>query len=119
MRTVAVASAAVLALTGCGGSRTASAPPAVTPAASQGWDTATLDACKEAKVFSVGSGGQKHADSARSSAALSDQQVLREVARRFETAPEVWTKGLDEAHAAAAAFEVSTWCINHRVPGSY
>jgi hypothetical protein len=116
MRAVVLASTALLALTGCGGGKTA-APAPVTITATQAWDTATLTACKEARAF-AGGGTQRNAESARSSAALSDVPALREAVAKFDTPADGWTKVIDETNAMSAAYTVGAWCLNHKVPGS-
>lgn len=115
MRTFPIIALAALVLAGCGSHHDAAAP--TTPAAvpSPTYDGSTLGACKEADLtIDTSDPDFRHAQAARSFAALSDVTALREVAERYTDVTQVGTP-IDDAHALTAAVTISTWCLQHGV----
>lgn len=112
---IITAAAAVLVLTGCGGSHHAAAPATPTAVPSPTFDGSTVAACKEAALVAVGKDGgdNAHAKLARGDAELSDVPTLRELAKKYSDAAPGST--LDGVRALTAAYELETWCIQHGV----
>lgn len=94
----------------------AAPPPTKAQAAPATIDRATLNACQDAQHMAATSdqaAALKFAQAARRAASLSDVPTLREIAHKTSSA----TTGtaLDNAHATAAGYQISAWCITHDV----
>ena len=120
-RFVAIA-ALMLALTSCSSHKAAqnpsspatSATAAATPTPTA--DKATVHACADAKESSTGDAtGDKHAESARSWAELSDVPTLREIAAKYARGTD--SEGIEGAHLYTAANLIYTWCLQHGLGG--
>lgn len=114
--------ALTLALTSCSSHKAApsassqrtqaTAAASTSPAA----DQATVHACADAKASTTGdAAGDKHAEDARTWAALSDVPTLREIAAKYTRGTD--SEGIELAHLYTAANTIYTWCLQHGLGG--
>jgi hypothetical protein len=109
-----------LAATACGGgspSASGSAPAVTVTAAppSPAFDTETRTACKEAEASSSGAIGNGHYGKALMAAKLSDVATLRDIEAKIGEAA-YSQAAIDQVHTMTAVLEISTWCLDHKVP---
>jgi len=114
-----VGASLVLALVACSSGTPAAKPirtpvPATTSAPSPAYDKATLDACTNA-MDSSPDPDDKHAEDARSSAALSDVPTLREIAAKYARGTD--SEGIEGAHLYTAKSTIAVWCLQHGLGG--
>lgn len=107
-----------LSATGCGDDSPPAPASAVTVTATppaSAFDTSTVKACKEADAAGLGKTGNEHYGKALLAAKLSDVATLRDIEAKigeaaFSQAP------VDQLHTMTAVIEISTWCLDHKVP---
>jgi hypothetical protein len=119
MLRITIIAAAVLAIAACSSSAglaPAPTPIATTPTAT--YDEATLTACRHAAQAARlkdpdDETYMEDARAARAAAGASDVDALREAATKSEGVQP--NTPADEAAALAAAYDIDTWCLYHRV----